>query len=79
MFTIPNPDEFLLELAERRATLVGKRVRLDYTNDPHTKLVRGDEGIVRRVDALGTVHIAWDNGSTLGLIEDAGDSFTIIG
>lgn len=79
MSNIVTPDEYYLDIAETRARLVGKRVRLDYTNDPHTKLVRGDEGIVRSVDVFGTVHIAWDNGSTLGLIEDAGDSFTIIG
>lgn len=74
MFTITAE-----ELAERRAELVGKRVRLDYTNDPYTKLTSGDEGTVRSVDSTGTVHIAWDNGSTLGLIEDEGDSFTVIG
>lgn len=78
MFTIPNTEDYYLEVMERRARLVGKRVRLDYTSDQYTKLVSGDEGIVRSIDVFGTVHIAWDNGSTLGLIEDAGDRFTII-
>jgi len=54
-------------LAELRKD-VGKRVRLIHTDDPFTKLAPGDEGIVTLVDDCGTVHVAWDNGSTLGLI-----------
>lgn len=28
----------------------------------------GTKGIVRLVDDIGTVHVNWDNGSTLGLV-----------
>ena len=46
------------------------RVRLTRTTDPHTSLRPGDEGEVRFTDDLGTVHVDWDNGSTLGLLPD---------
>lgn len=44
----------------------GTRVALISMNDPYTKLRLGDEGTVIAVDDIGTVHIQWDNGSTLG-------------
>lgn len=53
----------------------GDRIRLVYCSDQHTHLTPGDQGTVRLVDALGTVHVAWDSGSSLGLVEDAGDRF----
>ena len=46
----------------------GQRVRLVYTSDPYSDLPAGSEGTVQFVDDLGTVHVAWDSGSTLGLI-----------
>jgi hypothetical protein len=58
---------------------VGERVRFIYSSDPYTKLEKGDEGIITGEDSLGTVHIKWDNGSTLGMIQSEGDCFEIIG
>jgi hypothetical protein len=62
-------------LAERRlgmtntiAPRVGQRVTLLLTSDPYTNLRAGDSGVVVRIDALGTIHVEWDSGSTLGLI-----------
>ena len=46
----------------------GKRVRLVSSSDPYTKLHPGAEGTVSSVDDLGTVHVKWDCGSSLGLI-----------
>lgn len=46
----------------------GQRVRLVYTSDLYSDLPVGSEGTVQFVDDLGTVHVAWDSGSTLGLI-----------
>ena len=57
---------------------IGKRVRFLRSSDLYTKLVYGDEGVVVSVDALGTVHIAWDNGSTLGMITEEGDRFQTV-
>lgn len=44
----------------------GTRVELVSISDPYTKLKPGDRGTVRLVDDIGTVFIAWDNGSGLG-------------
>jgi xanthine dehydrogenase molybdopterin-binding subunit B len=49
-------------------TSANRRVRLEYTSDKWTNLRPGDEGSVTMVDALGTLHIDWDNGSRLGLV-----------
>lgn len=58
--------------------LVGKRVRLQYTNDPYTTLRSGDEGTVSFVDDFGTLHVRWDSGSGLGLIASEGDRWVVI-
>lgn len=50
------------------ANLEGRRVRLIATTDSYTHLTLGEEGTIMCVDDAGTVHVAWDNGSTLGLI-----------
>jgi len=60
------------------SNLIGKRVRFMRSSDPYTKLAFGDEGVVTTVDDLGTVHIKWDNGSTLGMITAEGDRFQIV-
>ena len=44
------------------------RVKLISTSDLFTNLVTGSEGSVTSIDVLGTVHVKWDNGSSLGLI-----------
>jgi len=44
----------------------GTRVKLISMDDPYTNLKPGDRGFVTSVDDIGTVHIQWDNGSTLG-------------
>ena len=45
----------------------GTRVELIEMNDPYnTKLVPGSRGTVRFVDSAGTIHVAWDCGSSLG-------------
>ena len=51
----------------------GSRVELERMNDPYTKLKAGDKGTVTLVDDIGTIHVNWDCGSTLGVAfgEDA--------
>jgi len=46
----------------------GTRVMLIRMNDPYTKLRRGDRGTVIYVDDVGTIHVNWDCGSTLGVV-----------
>lgn len=48
---------------------VGCRVELLHMNDPFaTKPQAGDKGTVRCVDDVGTIHISWDCGSSLGVV-----------
>ena len=47
----------------------GTRVRLIHTDDSYTGLEPGDEGTITGwTDSLGTVHVEWDSGSSMGLI-----------
>lgn len=56
----------------------GTRVRLVSTSDLHTRLKPGDEGTVSLIDALGTLFVDWDSGSSLGLVAGE-DSWEVIG
>lgn len=48
---------------------VGCQVRLDRMNDAYRQDMReGLMGIVRCVDDMGTIHVAWGNGSSLGVV-----------
>jgi hypothetical protein len=58
--------------------LIGKRVQLQYTNDPYTGLRQGDKGVVNFVDDVGTLHVNWDSGSSLGLVSEDGDKWIVI-
>ena len=62
-------------LAQLRAQYPnGTRVELIHMDDPYnTKLVPGSKGTVRYVDDVGTLHVQWDCGSSLGVVygEDA--------
>lgn len=51
----------------------GDRVELVRCTDEFTRLEPGTQGTVTGVDDMGTIHVSWDNGSRLGMIEDAGD------
>jgi hypothetical protein len=51
----------------------GDRVRLIRTEDEFTRLEFGDLGTVLFVDDLGTIHVKWDAGSTLGMVPESGD------
>ena len=67
----PTPEN-LKALRERYPK--GCRVRLDRMNDPYRPdLKAGMLGTVLHVDDIGTIHVAWDCGSSLGVVfgEDA--------
>ena len=46
----------------------GTRVMLVRMSDPYTNLRQGDRGTVTVVDDIGTIHVNWDRGSTLGVV-----------
>jgi hypothetical protein len=49
-------------------TKVGDRVEVIRCYDAYTKLRPGTRGTVTLIDALGTVHVQWDDGRKLGLV-----------
>ena len=46
----------------------GCRVELVQMNDPYSNLCAGTLGTVRYVDDIGTIHVSWDCGSSLGIV-----------
>ena len=46
----------------------GTRITLQSMNDPYSRLQPGDTGTLVLIDDIGTYHVHWDNGSSLGLI-----------
>ena len=46
----------------------GTRIELLSMCDPFAPIDSGTKGTVRCVDDMGTIHMHWDNGRTLGLI-----------
>lgn len=59
------PSRAVVERLRQRYP-AGCRVELISMNDPYATLKPGDQGTVIAVDDIGTVHIAWDRGSSLG-------------
>jgi len=55
----------LKELRDNYPT--GTRVILIKMDDPYTKLKSGVKGTVILVDDIGTIHVKWDSGSSLGV------------
>lgn len=55
-----------------------ERVELVHTTDPHTRLTPGIQGTVRGYSdrPTPTLHVAWDNGSTLSMLLTEGDVVT---
>ena len=53
--------------ALRRRFPVGSRVILDYMADPYKGMTAGMLGTVRHVDDIGTIHVRWDEGFSLGV------------
>lgn len=53
----------------RKEYPAGARVELVHMNDPYnTKLFSGARGTVVSVDNIGTIHVRWDCGSSLGVV-----------
>lgn len=58
--------EMLAMLREKYPS--GTRVELVHMDDPYTSLTVGDKGTVKHADDMGTIHISWDCGSSLGAV-----------
>lgn len=70
---IPDTD-FINALRERYPA--GSRITLNHMNDPYHPVEPGTNGTLKHIDDMGTFHVSWDNGRTLGLIYGE-DSFSI--
>lgn len=46
----------------------GTRLMLLCMNDPPHPVESGTRGTVEHVDDMGTIHMSWDNGRTLGIV-----------
>lgn len=57
---------------------VGTKLRLkEDLKDDYRTIKAGEKCIVEHIDDIGTIHVVWENGSTLGLLTDI-DNFEII-
>ena len=62
-----GPGEAIVKSLKERYK-EGTRVELIHMDDPYNrKLVPGSLGTVRFVDDMGTIHVRWDCGSSLGV------------
>lgn len=55
----------------------GTRICLNHMFDQYRPVPKGTLGTVEHVDDIGTIHMSWDNGQSLGLIPNQ-DDFTVI-
>ena len=65
MNNVPSPSALVYL---RKKYEKGTRVELVCRDDPYTRLTPGLKGTVLSVDDIGTIHVAWDNGSSLGVV-----------
>lgn len=56
----------------------GTKIQCIKMDDPYHAIAPGSIGTVDYVDDAGTIHMSWENGSSLGLIPGE-DCFKIIG
>ena len=66
MFSMTIRPEVLKELREKYTE--GTRVRLVRMLDPYREMPEGLEGTVQFVDDAGSIHVSWDNGSSLAAL-----------
>ena len=55
----------------------GTRFRLNSMEDPYAPIAPGTEGVVDFVDDIGTIHMKWNNGRSLGIVPGE-DSFSVL-
>lgn len=70
------PNERQLQTLRERYP-AGTRIRMNHMDDPYSPIQPGTIGSVDYIDDAGNVHMKWDNGRTLSLIEGV-DDFTVI-
>jgi hypothetical protein len=66
-------EEMRERLSNPHGAAKGDRVTLVACQDRYTRLEPGQLGTVDFIDDAGTAHVAWDSGSHLGMVYEAGD------
>ena len=74
--TIQFPNEQQLKVLRERYP-AGTLIRLIDMNDPYAPVPPGTAGEVSYIDDAGNIHMVWENGRTLSLIESV-DVFEVI-
>jgi hypothetical protein len=74
--TMQFPNERQLKALRERYP-AGTNIRLNHMDDPYAPIPDGTVGEVQYIDDGGNIHMIWQNGRTLSLIEGV-DDFTII-
>lgn len=64
MFNYPDPQTVEMLKTQFKAGTKVKLIKMDDTQAPPI----GTTGYVKFVDDVGTVHVKWDNGSSLGVV-----------
>lgn len=55
----------------KKAFPKGTEVELIFMDDPYRVMPQGLKGTVSTIDDIGTIHVAWKNGSGLGVVWNA--------
>ena len=71
----PNKS-YLAQL--RKQYPVGTKIQLISMRDEKYPILPGTIGVVTHIDDLGSIHMKWQNGSSLALIPEV-DSFKVLG
>lgn len=75
-YKFQNEEKRIEQLREQYPP--GTKIQCIQMDDPYHAIAPGSIGTVDHVDDAGTIHMSWENGSSLGLIPGK-DRFKIIG
>lgn len=62
----------------RKKYPVGTKIQLISMRDERYPVLPGTVGEVTHIDDMGTIHMKWENGSSLAIIPEV-DSFKVVG